>query len=424
MPTKFEPGEIGQPALTPLRRNADGKLSKLPDGRHKPDVWRARVRATALDGSPVDCSAYGPTRRAAEDAVMEKAKVKVNGSVTGTRWSGSTLLVDAVAAWLDALESAGDRSAGTIRLYRSAAKWFSADGSPVRRLTLAQANDVQRLVVFQQWIADGHGIGTSKHTRAILSGVLDQAVSWRLLDYNAAKSVGKVKATTFARETPARDHDRALSDTEVSKLLTAARTKVNEAKITRSRRRAEDMADLIVVMLGTGARISEALSLRWEDLDPKAKRLHVAGTKTDGSDRTITPGADALSVLADRFDAARKPSKGYVFPATDRAGRHVLESSLDTVNVLKVLRKIFDAAGLDWMTSHTLRRTVATGLLNAGMAPNRVAGYMGHSDPSMTLSTYADRDPHGDSSDLAEVLSLPASTPVRATIRATEAHIG
>ncbi|MBB2891119.1 tyrosine-type recombinase/integrase [Flexivirga oryzae] len=418
MPTKFEPGEIGQPALSPLRRDAGGKLSKLPDGRHKPDVWRARVRATALDGSPVDCSAYGATRKAAEDAVMAKAERKVNGSVSGTRWSGATLLVNAVAAWLDALEAAGDRSPGTIRLYRNASKWFSADGSPVRRLTLAQANDVQRLVVFQQWIADNHGIGTSKHTRAILSGVLDQAVSWRLLDYNAAKSVGKVKATSFARETVARDHDRALSDAEISKLLTAARTKVNTAKIARSKRRAEDMADLIVVMLGTGCRISEALSLRWEDLDASAKRLHVAGTKTDGSDRTITPGPDALVVLAERFEAAGRPTKGYVFPATDRAGRHVPSLKLDTVNVLKVLRRIFDAAGLDWMTSHTLRRTVATGMLNAGLPANRVAGYMGHSDPSMTLSTYADRDPHGDSSDLAEVLRLPVSTPVRATVRA------
>lgn len=64
----------------------------------------------------------------------------------------------------------------------------------------------------------------------------------------------------------------------------------------------------------------------------------------------------------------------------------------DPSNTSADLKEAFAAAGFDWMTSHVLRRTVATLIDAAGLSTRIAADQLGHSKPSMTQDRYMNRD--------------------------------
>jgi len=66
-----------------------------------------------------------------------------------------------------------------------------------------------------------------------------------------------------------------------------------------------------------------------------------------------------------------------VFPAPMGGLRDPSNTSAD-------LKQAFAAAGFGWMTSHVLRRTVATLIDRAGLSTRIAADQLGRSKPSMT----------------------------------------
>jgi integrase len=70
--------------------------------------------------------------------------------------------------------------------------------------------------------------------------------------------------------------------------------------------------------------------------------------------------------------------------------------------VTRVMRELFDEAGFPWATPHTLRRTVASLLDEAGQPIALAANVLGHKDAAMTARVYLNR--RGDTSAAAAVL--------------------
>jgi integrase len=148
----------------------------------------------------------------------------------------------------------------------------------------------------------------------------------------------------------------------------------------------------------TGLRISEAIALRWEDLDIEKRVVHVRwriyrGTrgrpksKNAVRDVPLSPGVAAK--LADHrrttpFNTPRSP----VFASS--AGTH-----LDSTNIYRrVFKPAFVAAGVPWAGFHSLRHTAASFYFRArtegGAAANikQVSVLLGHHHPGFTLATY------------------------------------
>jgi integrase len=75
----------------------------------------------------------------------------------------------------------------------------------------------------------------------------------------------------------------------------------------------------------------------------------------------------------------------------------------DTSNTAADLRRVFDAAGFPWVSSHTFRKTVATRLDEAGLSARLIADHLGHARPSMTQDVYMGRNVA--SSQAADVLA-------------------
>ena len=55
------------------------------------------------------------------------------------------------------------------------------------------------------------------------------------------------------------------------------------------------------------------------------------------------------------------------------------------------LRDAFTAAGFDWVTTHTFRKTVATLMDHAGLSSRAAADQLGHANTSMTTDVYFGR---------------------------------
>ena len=108
----------------------------------------------------------------------------------------------------------------------------------------------------------------------------------------------------------------------IAALLDAAAEHDEEA---RTRGRTGLAHALVAVLMFTGVRISEALSLRWRDVNLAAGVVTVAGTKSDAAVREVDllpPLRDVLAALKARLDPGRDDLLFATFAGTpyDRRG--------------------------------------------------------------------------------------------------------
>lgn len=131
----------------------------------------------------------------------------------------------------------------------------------------------------------------------------------------------------------------------------------------------QDMADLIVVLLDTGARLSEILNLEWRDVDLEGRRVHLWKTKAD-KPRTIPLTQRAASTLRSR-ERMVEP-RPFV---------------LTKGQVMREWRKIRKDLGKEEdpeFVVHMLRHTCASRLVQAGVPLTTVRDWLGHSSVTTT----------------------------------------
>lgn len=402
-----QPGSHSPIEAYPYKHDEMGRLVRV-ENRRQATLWRARCVYRTLDGRRLDVQRQGRTRAEAE-AVLKAALNDLRHTSVDTPLRPSMAFIDAGTYWLSQIERPGSGRVGsTVETYRGMfTRYLDAEGSPLRGLTLEQANDVQRLIVFLQALADEHGSGTAKTCRSVVSGILTMSVQRNVLPFNAARSVPVPKSAN-PRESK-RDHQRAMTSEEHDHLLTVADELAQAEGIDpRTARKWLVVADVLAFLKGTGARISEARLLRWErvDLTPDghrtadASRVHFPKGKTLHSERSVNLPEWLAARLRRR--AAEYGTEGYVFRSPTFLDDS--ESFIDRSNLQGWVRIVYDKAGLEWAISHTERRTVVTTLLVNGLAPQRVADQVGHANPAMTLNAYAGRDSKGDKADMAGLL--------------------
>ena len=157
---------------------------------------------------------------------------------------------------------------------------------------------------------------------------------------------------------------RAMHPDDVKKLLSI---------IDHTRDRA-----LILLLLRTGIRIGEALSLTWNDLDLKERKVYLYQGEKNDQGRVVYLSNDAVFSLK-RWFKWRDPEKTFVFYRRGEA--HICYSTARSC-----FKKYLEEAGLahKGYTVHCLRHTYASELLNAGMRLEVLQQLMGHQDIEMT----------------------------------------
>nr|WP_280637659.1 site-specific integrase [Methylomonas koyamae] len=125
-----------------------------------------------------------------------------------------------------------------------------------------------------------------------------------------------------------------------------------------------------MLLLDTGARLSEITTLRWENINLKTGTISLYRSKV--GNESILHMTDRIKNVLNR----RMKSRSSEFIFTDRNG-----SSKKSV---AGIRSAIKRAGLEDCTLHTMRHTAATRLVQAGMPLYEVSNILGHSNILMT----------------------------------------
>ncbi len=225
--------------------------------------------------------------------------------------------------------------------------------------------------------------------RTVLRAALTEAVDEGLIPRSPAARVGLPR--TVAKEAKPKDAV-AWEASDVDRFLEA----------TAEHRWA------VAFRLGAlfGLRRSEVLALRWDDVDVEARSLRIdeslvatnegaawSNAKNERSRRVIPLDDDTVRALTRRRaeQASERLAAGSEWEDNDliiatRTGRLVLPRSYD-----RALATIVDNAGLPRLTSHGLRHTAATHMVQGARDVGElraIADLLGHS-PEMLMNTYA-----------------------------------
>ena len=206
--------------------------------------------------------------------------------------------------------------------------------------------------------------GGANKALALLRQIMNAAVAAGHVASNSAKGI---------RANPRTKLTRFLSTEEIERLHRVLDRLVEENPFRQVQ------ADIIRLLLLTGCRRGEILTLRWAEVDGNMLRL----TQTKTGPRQIWLSEVARTILG------RQPRTGstYVFP-----------SRFDPTRPRSINLGVWDRARREAdirdVRLHDLRHTVASQAVARGVALPTVARMLGHTDPTMTLryAHVSDRD--------------------------------
>ena len=449
--SRISPGTVGPVAVVPLGTEFgqdretetvipfptadDGSVLTFPKGLRVGDSvkverdwaiteyvltrWRGLARVVDVDGTEHMVRRWRTTKGAAEaatrqagldklaalEAVREAAVVTAAAVADGDVTTTISDLVNRAMTLPDVVKLA----VRTRQNYGYSAKLIHQDGIGTAR---PRDVDVAAIRTFLTTIATAHGSGVAKQCKAILRKALDLAVESRALQVPANLVLATRDAIPEVRvQERGLDHQRVLTDDQVTTFLSALRADPLAAPLLGSRTKSPhgetrtaavngaDLADLLHLTFATGMRIGEATALRWSDLDLDGEHptadvtgtvAYVNGvgavrqdkTKSRAGDRAVPLRADVVAMLRTRAElfGSHLSSASPVFGSPQHHDRF-----RDPSNLAKTVRAAFTRHGFDWASSHVARRYRVTSLLDRGVPVGKVADLVGHSKLEQTL---------------------------------------
>ena len=341
-----------------------------------------RVRAHAayrdLDGRTRPVTRWGGSKSEAQRLLL--ADLRDRAGHIAASISRETRLIVVANMWVDELR-ASDRAVSTVETWERVVRNRVIPGLGELRLYELTIPVLDAAI---DTVRQSTGFGAAQTYKSVLSGIFSYAVRKGALSVNPVASTKRLAG-----------HER----TKV-RALTVAETKALLSALARDEQaRTKGTYDLARFMLGTGVRIGEALALRFPFVDFEAGTVEIAATttirkghgtiiqerpKSKAGHRKLALPAEVVDMLRERQRAAFDPA-GLVFPgitggiwARDKATAEI--------------RRTASAAGFDWVTSHTFRKTVATRMDDAGISARIIADQLGHEQPTLTQGTYMGRN--------------------------------
>ena len=239
------------------------------------------------------------------------------------------------------------------------------------RLSEIEPRDIKRFI--QTLIDQGLRSSSVRRRLAPLRALLATAVEDGLIRSNPAAGV---RVPSSPADQIERDPRKALSEDELRRLLLEL---------------PPEWQLFIEFLLHTGLRFSEAIAVRWGDLDFQQRRLHVRRRLYHGVDapksrygrRAIPLSPRMLTSLTNlRQNSSYHTDNEPVFAS--RNG-----TPLDYANLYRrVLKPAAHRAGIPWAAFHTLRHTCATILFRNGLNAKQLQLWLGHHSPAFTLAVY------------------------------------
>lgn len=241
-----------------------------------------------------------------------------------------------------------------------------------------QTKHIERLVAKRK--AEGDKPATIKHEIGLISSTLREM---QRLGYKTNRDVVFPQLKTSYRLRYLDSNDEAALLRELDPNTVRSGVKTLEARTPEMQRNIQDNYDLVIMLLDTGCRYSEAANLPWTAVNLEAGTLNIYRSKVNNEDVLFM--TDRLREVVRRRHADRRPDARYLF-----------ENKLGTARgyAAQAIKKAMDRAGMNdpdvvkekggKVTMHTLRHSYASKLVKNGVSLFEVSVLLGHSDPKMT----------------------------------------
>jgi len=370
---------------TPIGTFGEVYFEKAPNGR-----YRAFARFRDHDGNLRRVQATGATQKAAERKLKELLADRAEQNVGQGELTASSSFRHLVEVWLADLDLEDKLAPSTRALYeRNMEKLVmpAFENYALREIT------VRKVDQFIKTLASTKSYSTAKQARTVLSLVLGLAVRYDAL-----------------RENPVRDIARMRKPPSQAMALTLAQIDAIRAAVHGWRRGAGfsgpppdgQLEQIIEIMLGTSARIGEVLAIRKCDVDVTVSpaTVRICGTiispaskptyrqpqpKTERSTRVVSVPSFAAEVLRERLVVvAQEDAEHLLFFSRNH-------TPLTTNNIRRRLRTILSEVGIEGVTPHSFRRTVAT-VLDRASGADLAAEMLGHTSSKITKQHYIQPD--------------------------------
>jgi integrase len=260
----------------------------------------------------------------------------------------------------------------TRNRYRSTINFHLKPAFGHKRLGDISTLDIQIFVLSK--FDSGSGWEVCNHLRNLMSKIFVSAKKW-------GHFVGDNPASGIDLPEKVAVHERtALTPEQIPRLLSVLQ---------------EPVRTMALVGILAGLRIGEILGLRWQDVDLLNRSLRIrqaayrgslGSPKTKGSKR-ILPLSESLTEALRRHYEASTQRDGLVFPT--RTGGPYSDTNLRARHLKPAGKQI----GAPWVGWHTLRRTHATLLSQAGASPKDAQAQLGHAHISTTMDIYTQPTP-------------------------------
>lgn len=364
----------------PRPRTPIGTYGAIHTARIADRTWEAEARFRMRDGRLRRIRRRGSTRAAAERALKE-ALAELTDEVAGRAISGATRMAHVARLWLADFEAKverGERAAKSLYDYSDTVRRHllpRLGELACREITAGLCDEVLKR------IRDDVGAAAAKRARVVLSGICGYAVRHEAMPSNPVRSVE-------ALGTGNREEVRVLEGSQRRDFLDKLRAWCEETaggpgRLGPRARAWVDLPDVAEAMLATGARIGEILAVTGDEVDP-AERIvvishHLVRIKGEGIVRTPLRkgGRPALTLRVPSWSVPmwrrRKlaAGSGPIFPTWNG-------TLVDPSNVMKRFRRACDEIGYPWVSSHAFRKTVATHLGDANLAPTAIGDQLGN----------------------------------------------
>jgi len=351
-----------------------------------------QYRASQGDGLPSKPRrmGLGACDRLSASAAREKAQQAFAALADGRdplakrRAAQSSPTVEALAKdWLAEMErrlKRDDLSAGTLSDYESKVRLHIRPAIGKVKLVLL---DQARIEAMQETMREkGAGEELIKAVLRVASAMFAYAVRQKKMASNPTARMGQFEVAK---------RQRYLSAEETARLGQA---------LEAARESAPHWVAAAEMLLVTGARKSEILTLKWSQVTDQQFIFKIHKTARQTGDKRLPITSTAAEILK-RCEAWRRPGCDFIFPsvlhrniATRKAGKPIqLESGkpMSAGGFKRFWARICKAAkltGTDALRIHDLRHSFASVAISSGDSLALIGRNLGHADPG-TTSRYA-----------------------------------
>ncbi len=245
-----------------------------------------------------------------------------------------------------------------------------------RRLSSLSKADIQERHLK---IGEQHGHYAANRLLSMLQMLFNQAREWGWGKPNPAQGVKRFKE---------KSRERFLRAEELPRFFQALEEETNDS-----------IRDYVWLSLLTGARRSNVLSMRWQDIQFDTGIWFIAETK-NGTAQCLPLVSKALNILKER--RAAYPQAEFVFPSNSKKG-HLTEPN-------KAWQKLLERAQLKDLHLHDLRRSLGSWQAATGANLSVISKTLNHKDLA-TTGIYArlDLEPVREAMEKATCAMLEAT---------------